>query len=93
MIIKFTEKRPNGVPEKFLNLGFYKAEAVGTLMNKSVVRIGFHSYTTHLSFSLKNSTLLTFALLTAPSTLLRQTLKLFTAGKAGSLINQFVKSH
>ena len=40
-----------------------------------------------------NSTLLTVTLLTAPSTLLRQTLKLFTSGKAGSLISQFIKSH
>ena len=93
MIIKFTEKRPNGAPEKFLNLGFYKAEAVGTLMNKSVIPSGFFSYMTRLSFFLNNSTLLTITLLTASSTLLRQTLKLFTAGKAGSLINQFIKSH
>ena len=49
MIIKFTEKRPNGVPEKFLNVGFYKAEAVGTLMNKSIIPSGFFSYTTSLS--------------------------------------------
>ena len=39
------------------------------------------------------SSLLTVTLLTAPSALLRQTLKLFIAGKIGSLINQFIKSH
>ena len=50
LIIKFTEKRPNGVPEKFLNFGFYKAEAVGSLMNKSVIPSGFFSNTTRLSF-------------------------------------------
>ena len=49
LTIKFTDG-PNGFPEKFLDFGFYKAEAVGTLVNKSVIPSGFFSYTTRLSF-------------------------------------------